>query len=99
MRFLFCLVLIFCLVSATRAQDNASVQSQINVSAQDMMAPTAGNWLSYNGDYSGRRYSPLSQVNVKNADQLRAEWAFHARNSDHLEVTPVVVNGTMFVTS
>jgi alcohol dehydrogenase (cytochrome c) len=99
MRSQFCLVLIFCLVSATRAQDNASVQSQIRVSTQDMLAPMAGNWLSYNGDYSGRRYSPLSQINVKNANQLRAEWVFHSRNSDHLEVTPVVVNGTMFVTS
>ena len=99
MRSLFCLALIFCLVSAARAQENASVQSQINVSAQDMTAPMAGNWLSYNGDYSGRRYSPLSQVNVKNAEQLRAEWVFHSRNTDHLEVTPVVVNGIMFVTS
>jgi alcohol dehydrogenase (cytochrome c) len=99
MRSLFCLVLIFCLVSATRAQDNASVQSQISVRTDDMLAPMAGNWLSYNGDYSGRRYSRLSQINVKNADQLRAEWVFHSRNSDHLEVTPVVVNGTMFVTS
>src|SRR5689334_4932107 len=99
MRSLFRLVLIFCLVSAMRAQHNASVQSQIRVSTQDMLAPTAGNWLSYNGDYSGRRYSPLSQINVENANQLRAEWVFHSRNSDHLEVTPVVVNGTMFVTS
>ena len=78
---------------------NTSAQGPINVSMQDMLAPMGGNWLSYNGDYSGRRYSPLSQINVRNADQLRAEWVFHVHNSDHLEVTPVVVNGTMFVTS
>ena len=30
---------------------------------------------------------------------LRAQWTFHAPNSDSLEVTPVVVNGMMFVTS
>jgi alcohol dehydrogenase (cytochrome c) len=99
MRRLFCLVFIFWSVSAARAEDNASMQGQINVSTQDMLAPMAGNWLSYNGDYSGRRYSPLSQINVKNANQLRAEWVFHVHNSDHLEVTPVVVNGIMFVTS
>ena len=99
MRRLFCLFFIFWWIGGTRAEDNASVQGEINVSTQDMLAPMTGNWLSYNGDYSGRRYSPLSQINVKNANQLRAEWVFHARNSDHLEVTPVVVNGTMFVTS
>jgi alcohol dehydrogenase (cytochrome c) len=99
MRRLFCLFFIFWWIVGARAEDNASVQGEINVSTQDMLAPMTGNWLSYNGDYSGRRYSPLSQINVKNANQLRAEWVFHARNSDHLEVTPVVVNGTMFVTS
>ncbi len=57
------------------------------------------NWLSYNGDFSGRRYSSLSQINVGNVGQLRAQWVFHSSNSDRLEVTPLVVNGIMFVTS
>jgi alcohol dehydrogenase (cytochrome c) len=99
MRRLFCLAFILWGVCAARAESNDSVQSEINVSTPDMLAAMGDNWLSYNGDYSGRRYSPLSQINVRNADQLRAEWVFHSRNSDHLEVTPVVVNGTMFVTS
>lgn len=99
MRCTFFLFLIFGSMSAAWAGENASVQGPMNVSTQDMLATMTGNWLSYNGDYSGRRYSPLSQINVKNAGQLRAEWVFHARNSDHLEVTPVVVNGTMFVTA
>ena len=30
---------------------------------------------------------------------LRAEWVFHARDSKRLEVTPLVVNGMMFVTA
>jgi alcohol dehydrogenase (cytochrome c) len=88
-----------CGVSIARAEEDVSVRSEINVSSQDLSAPMSGNWLSYNGDYSGRRYSKLSQINVTSVSQLRAEWVFHARNSDHLEVTPVVVNGMMFVTS
>src|SRR5438093_13529990 len=55
----------------------------------------AANWLTYNRDYSGRRYSSLSQINTNNIAQLRAEWVFHSANSDRLEVTPVVVNGIM----
>lgn len=93
------LLALVCWATGAFAQENGAVQSGINVSTQDLLAPVAGNWLSYNGDYSGRRYSALAQISVTNANQLRAEWVFHARNSDHLEVTPVVVNGTMFVTS
>ncbi|HTJ87611.1 MAG TPA: PQQ-binding-like beta-propeller repeat protein [Terriglobales bacterium] len=75
------------------------MRSQTKVRGEDLLAPAAENWLSYNGDYSGRRYSLLSQINLQNVEQLRAEWVFHSRSSDRLEVTPVVVNGTMFVTS
>lgn len=61
--------------------------------------PVSSDWVSYNGDYSGRRYSSASEINVSNVSQLRAEWVFHARNSNRLEVTPVVVKGLMFLTS
>lgn len=72
----------------------------VNVAAADLLQPQpAANWVSYNGDYSGRRYSSLAQVNTGNVSRLQAEWIFHSRNSDRLEVTPVVINGLMLVTS
>ncbi len=81
-------------------QRNAPVSTLINVTAADLCAsPPAANWPSYNGDYSGRRYSSLAEINTDNVKQLRAQWVFHSRNSESLEVTPVVVNGVMFVTS
>ena len=61
--------------------------------------PPGVNWLSYNGDFTGRRFSSLSEINPANVGQLRAQWVFHSSNSNRLEVTPVVVNGVMFVTS
>ncbi len=76
------------------------VSASIDVSSSDLAAqPTAGNWPSYNGDYTGRRYTSLAQIGPQNVGQLRAQWVFHSRNSNVLEVTPVVVNGVMFVTS
>ena len=56
------------------------------------------NWVSYNGDYSGRRYSAMTEVTPANASHLGAKWIFHTRNAGVLEVTPVVVAGVMFVT-
>ncbi len=64
-----------------------------------LVAPPREDWPSYNGDYSGRRYSALDQINPENVRRLRAQWVFHSSNSDSLEVTPVVVGGVMYVTS
>jgi alcohol dehydrogenase (cytochrome c) len=85
---------------AAGSEASQQVTTEVNVLSEDLLAPQPGaNWLSYNGDYSGRRYSELAQITNKNVDQLRAQWVFHSRNSDHLEVTPLVVNGLMLVTS
>ncbi|MGA8594984.1 MAG: PQQ-dependent dehydrogenase, methanol/ethanol family [Bryobacteraceae bacterium] len=79
---------------------DSPVSASIDVSSSDLAAqPIAANWLSYNGDYTGRRYSSLAQIGTQNVGRLRAQWVFHSRNSNLLEVTPVVVNGVMFVTS
>ena len=79
---------------------NAPVSAAIDVLPEHLVArPPAGNWPSYNGDYTGRRYSSLAEINVSNVGQLRTQWVFHANNSNRLEVTPVVVNGLMLVTA
>jgi len=81
-------------------QTQRAVTSTINVQPHDLLTqPVAENWTSYNGDYTGRRYSSLREINKQNVAQLRVAWVFHAGNSQNLEVTPVVVRGVMFVTS
>src|SRR5580658_5583959 len=52
-------------------------------------------WPTYNGDYSGRRYSPLDQINRSNAASLTLAWAFQA-NSAALKSTPLEVNGILY---
>lgn len=86
--------------AAVMYDDPAADAAIIHVPAQDLLAQSlASNWVSYNGDYSGRRFSSLAQINPSTLPQLRAAWVFHARNTSRLEVTPVVVNGMMFVTA
>jgi alcohol dehydrogenase (cytochrome c) len=85
--------------SAVDGPDSA-VSSAIDVTPADIASqPLGANWFSYNGDYSGKRYSSLSQITRSNVAQLRAQWGFHASNASFLEVTPQVVNGIMFVTA
>jgi alcohol dehydrogenase (cytochrome c) len=79
---------------------DSSVTARIDVQTGQLQAsPVGENWVSYNGDYTGRRYSGLREITTSNVSQLRAQWVFHSPNSSHLEVTPVVVDGVMFVTS
>lgn len=100
-RVLYMTLISGCLLMVAESEvSETAVSTAIDVRAVDLLVkPPAANWTSYNGDYSGRRYSSLSEINASNVGQLRAQWVFHARNSDRLEVTPVVMSGMMFVTS
>jgi alcohol dehydrogenase (cytochrome c) len=69
------------------------------VSWLDIAKTPSDNWLSYSGDYSGRRFSSLNQIQSENASHLVAQWTFHVAGATRLEVTPVVVDGVMYVTN
>ena len=57
------------------------------------------DWPSYNGQTNGSRYSPLAQISKANVARLVPKWIFGLPNTPPLQVTPVVVDGVMYVTS
>jgi PQQ-dependent dehydrogenase (methanol/ethanol family) len=79
-----------------------------------ILHPRPGDWLTYNGDLSGNRYSPLDQINTDNVGKLVLKWIFpvplwkqflldtsyFAENMQYfgLEVTPIVADGIMYIT-
>src|SRR5687767_6339987 len=48
------------------------------VTYQDLLngLKNPSSWLTYSGDYSGQRHSPLKQITPENAHRLSAQWAF-----------------------
>ena len=97
-------IILFLLVACTQsliAQElRTSRPLAPGVKADDLLVtPVGENWPSYNGDYTGRRFSSLREINKANVGQLRAAWVFHPGNSQRLEATPVVIRGVMYVTS
>ena len=56
------------------------------------------NWPTYNGDPGGNRYTKLTQINKNNVTRLAPKWVFTIASAGRLEVTPVVVDGLMYVT-
>ena len=61
-----------------------------------------GEWRVYHGDYRSTRYSPLDQITANNFNDLEIAWRWRAENfgpSPEIknEVTPLMVNGTLYV--
>ncbi|MFZ3216826.1 MAG: pyrroloquinoline quinone-dependent dehydrogenase [Candidatus Acidiferrales bacterium] len=66
------------------------------------------DWAYYGHDAGGTRYSPLAQINRENVANLKVAWVFHvgdisdgsgrAKRSG-LETTPILVAGTLYVTT
>ena len=45
------------------------------VKPEDLLKPLKDSWPTYNGDYSGKRYSALKQVNRTNVQHLTLAWS------------------------
>jgi len=60
-----------------------------------LLKPPTDTWPTYNGDYTGRRYSPLKQIDSSNVKSLTLAWAFQA-NSQAIKSTPLEVNGILY---
>ena len=56
------------------------------------------NWLTHWGDYSGRHFSPLAQINAGNVAQLQAQWAVPMPGDGIVESVPIVVDGVLYTT-
>jgi len=56
------------------------------------------NWLMYWGSYRSTHYSPLMQIDARNAKDLRAAWTFPMPGTSVLQTTPLVADGVMYVT-
>jgi PQQ-dependent dehydrogenase (methanol/ethanol family) len=59
--------------------------------------PQPGDWLTYDGNLSGNRYSPLKQINTANVSSLKLKWVFPVQYFG-LETTPLEGGGVLYVT-
>ena len=79
--------------------------AQILDPAKLLKLPT-DTWPTYNGDYSGRRFSPLSQINATNVGSLSMAWMYRTSNVGGMrgmapapiKSTPLEVNGILYFT-
>jgi alcohol dehydrogenase (cytochrome c) len=66
---------------------------------EDIRNSPANDWLTYAGDYQGKRHSPLTQITRDNVASLVPKWVYRVEGATHLESTPLVFEGVMYVTN
>ena len=66
---------------------------------ETLLKPPADSWPTYHGDYSGQRHSGLTQITPGNVNQLTLAWAFQTGQAQQIKATPILVNGTIYVTT
>lgn len=62
-----------------------------------LLQPLGPSWPTYNGDYSGRRFSSLSQINSSNVRNLSLAWTYDSGGVP-IKATPLMVNGVVYFT-
>jgi alcohol dehydrogenase (cytochrome c) len=91
-------ILIAALVVASTA---LVAQGPRSVDQAMLLKPPSDSWPSYNGDYSGRRFSPLTKINVSNVDALSLAWVYRLTinvPAGTFKGTPILINGVLYVT-
>ena len=55
-------------------------------------------WLTYSGDYTGQRHSPLTQITRENVNRLTTKWTFQTELPGNFQATPIVIDGVIYIT-
>jgi alcohol dehydrogenase (cytochrome c) len=67
------------------------------ITAERLLNPKAGDWLNYRRTFDVHGFSPLSQINRTNVQNLRAVWSYPVQDASRWVPTPIVANGIMYV--
>ena len=76
--------------------------SQIRPDAQTLSELPTSDWLTNGGDLFNRNFSPLTEINTDNVDQLQPLWRTHLEGSGlgvkySGEAQPIVHEGVMYI--
>ena len=93
--FLSCRLLLLALLALLAPASRSRAQG---LSPGTLLDPPSDSWPTYNGDYSGRRFSRLTQIDSGNVGSITPAWIFRA-NSVAIKSTPLLVNGILYFTT
>jgi len=81
----------------------ACVLSAQELDPKKLLSPPTDTWPTFHGDYSGRRHSPLKQINSENIQNLGLAWVYrvggggsNAAFGTSIKATPLQMNGVLY---
>lgn len=84
----------------------AQAPTGISLDPASIGAPPVDSWTTFNGDYTGQRFSPLTQISPANLDQMTTGWTFKIDSigaqrgapEPVIKCTPLMVDGVLYLT-
>jgi alcohol dehydrogenase (cytochrome c) len=80
----------------------AAMFGQGSLDPAKMLQPPTDAWPTYSGDYTGRRFSPLTKINSTNAKNLSLAWVYRVNaigaGGATIKATPLELNGVLYFT-
>ena len=101
---------LFCQVCATIAAallaGAAPVAPHVSLDPNEIGKAPLASWPTFNGDYSGQRFSTLTQISPANVNRLAQRWIFRITSVGAqrgapvpvIKCTPLLVNGVLYIT-
>lgn len=87
-------LLLFVTVTCAQA---GTPSSPFDPTTEAILHPLEGQWPSYGRDYTNQRYSPLTQINRSNVQQLTLKWSYKSGVKGTFQTTPIVADGVMYL--
>ena len=79
-----------------------SFSSVINASLvvnQTALINPKGEWLNHGRTYKEQRYSPMTDINKNNVNELDLAWSFKFDTARGMEATPILHDGVLYVST
>ena len=79
-----------------------SFSSVLNASLvvnQTALINPKGEWLNHGRTYKEQRYSPLTDINKNNVNELDLAWSFKFDTARGMEATPILHDGVLYVST
>jgi alcohol dehydrogenase (cytochrome c) len=89
------------LVAALIVSGALSVRAQTPLDPARLLTHGPDIWPTYNGDYSGRRFSPLTAIDASNVKTLSLAWQYRlpASSGAPIKSTPLMIDGILYFTT
>ena len=96
---------LLCVVAAAAllcwARPIAQQPPTARVSDQELLEglkPDGSRWVTFGGDYTNRRHSPLTAITPANVHRLVPQWTFQTATLGNFEATPLLRDNVLYVT-